>query len=67
MPRLTDAEVTALKATPMEICPECGRKLRKNYCRDCRQFFWLGHLNDCPRLQPSNDPATDDHRGHRTY
>ena len=67
MPRLSHAELTALRATHTMTCPECSRKLKKNYCRDCRQFFWQGHLCDCPRLLRHDGPDTDDHRGHRTY
>lgn len=48
-----------------ERCGSCDMLVTKNYCRQCDEFFWDGHSDDCPRMAPG--VYSEDHRGHRTY
>ena len=41
-----------------DICLACGKPLRKNYCRECDEFFIIGHAKGCRR----EDKEHDDHR-----
>lgn len=47
-------------------CHACGQRLTKNYCRQCDQFFGVGHAADCPEMDP-NRAWSENHEGHRTY
>lgn len=67
MRMLNESEFREMKVTPPETCPECGARLRKNYCRECGEFFWQGHTAYCPSLKGQGREHSDDHRGHRTY
>ncbi len=40
-------------------CPECGARLRRNYCLEHDEFFWDYHVPGCAREM--------DHREHITY
>lgn len=65
MPLLSEEDLRHLRDTLPTTCLSCGETLRKNYCRQCDEFFSEGHKADCPDL---NDPQwREDHRGHRTY
>jgi hypothetical protein len=39
-------------------CEKCGKMVKRNYCRQCDEFFFEC---DCER------PPEDTHKGHRTY
>lgn len=64
MPLLDQESLRRLKATPPMKCHNCGNEVWKNYCRQCDEFFWVGHATLCPRAIPGGD---DDHCEHRTY
>lgn len=40
-------------------CPECGRDTHQNYCRQCDEFYRIGHARDCTQY--------GEHNGHRIY
>lgn len=40
-------------------CPECARETRQNYCRQCDEFFRVGHAPSCAQH--------GEHAGHRIY
>lgn len=42
------------------VCPKCGKREVKNYCRSCDEFF---STCGCPF---TGEPR-DDHSSHRTY
>lgn len=44
-------------------CFKCNRLLGKNYCRDCDEFYNIGHADDCMHLKW----ADGSHIGHRSY
>lgn len=46
------------------VCPECGRTLRENYCRDCDEDYWSNHTEDC---QDMTAKEARRHEGHRHY
>lgn len=62
MPLLDVLSLQALSMIPPHECKRCGRAVRKNYCRQCDEFFEAGHLG-----------VTDEclgqakHDAHRTY
>ena len=58
---LSRHEWERLQNQPQELCAACGEHLRKNYCRDCDEFFWEGHANTCRRQ------SAPTHAFHRTY
>lgn len=65
MPSLSPDQVKALLSEhDPDICPECGQRIVKNYCRQCDEFFYAGHEPTCPRMTGT---WSDDHAGHRTY
>ena len=63
MPLLNEKALRDLKTTPPSVCHECGKEIWKNYCRQCDEFFWVGH-GACSQDAPG---GTDDHCSHRTY
>lgn len=38
-------------------CSTCNQELRRNYCRECDEFFFLCGCKD----------RENEHQGHRTY
>ena len=48
-----------------QTCTECGRRTSKNYCRQCDEFFWDGHSEECSHRYQGM--GNTDHAGHRTY
>jgi len=64
MPTLDEQHLRILKTTPPSQCEECKRETWKNYCRQCDEFFWVGHSIFCSRAIPGGE---DDHCEHRTY
>lgn len=64
MPSLTPDEQNRMLGR-QETCRDCGQVVSKNYCRQCDEFYWEGHKQDCPRMAPG--PFSQDHSGHRTY
>jgi predicted amidophosphoribosyltransferase len=64
MPSLTPEEQARMLGDE-RICNECGRRLSKNYCRQCDEFFNEGHASDCS--QREQGMGNTDHAGHRTY
>lgn len=65
MPSLTPEQQDRMLGGRQQ-CHECGETLTKNYCRECDQFFGVGHKPDCPEMNP-NKFYSENHEGHRTY
>ena len=65
MPSLTPEEQERMLGGESR-CYHCKQKLYKNYCRQCDQFYGVGHSPDCPDMDP-NKPYSENHEGHRTY
>lgn len=59
--RLGGQEIESMRSFK-RICTRCKKEIRKNYCRECDEFFEEGHGNDCPLAK-----LTKEHCGHRTY
>lgn len=62
LPLLNLASLQALNNRPARQCDDCGRAVRKNYCRQCDVYFEAGHrgvTDDCL--------ADAQHDAHRTY
>lgn len=58
MPLLSEEDQARLLVEMPYRCPGCRKKPRRNYCRQCDEFFFVCA---CP-VDPDND-----HTGHRTY
>ena len=54
MPLLSLKMINDLRDRPVEVCFVCQKASRKNYCRQCDEFYMQGC--DC-----------NEHKGHRTY
>jgi hypothetical protein len=63
MPRLDDNDLQRMWAVPPSECPACFRQLRRNYCRECDEFFEEGHGPDCPW---KTEHESEDHRRYPT-
>ena len=63
MPLLDDEQLTQMRQLPGEVCRVCKRLIRKNYCRQCDEFYWQGHATGCEVF----DRFDGEHQGHRTY
>lgn len=59
MPLLDRNQIQALWDAPFGECRSCQKKVRKNYCRECDEFFVDGHSEDCP--------DREEHQDHRKY
>ena len=59
MPLLNKEEIERMLAQEGVFCHQCNRYTRKNYCRQCDEFFQEGHNPDCP--------GRENHDGHRMY
>jgi hypothetical protein len=59
MPSL-DPEDRRRLLVEVHACHLCDQRLRRNYCRQCDEFFYEGHHADCPGCDTK-------HTGHRTY
>jgi hypothetical protein len=59
MPLLDPADIIHMLDTPPIVCPECKRPTYQNYCRECDEFYHVGHANDCAQH--------GEHSGHRIY
>lgn len=55
-----------LEKTGGACCGACNNRVRKNYCRQCDEYYYAGHAAECPRIAPGSDSG-DAHVGHRTY
>lgn len=66
MPLLSRVQIEEMRNAPTKICANCHQTLRKNYCRECDVFFYVGHDTDCLELQ-NNDTYGDNHLAHRIY
>jgi len=64
MPALSEEQLHHLKTRPPDRCRNCGYEIWQNYCRQCDEFFWVGHSVFCKKATPGGD---DDHCEHRTY
>jgi hypothetical protein len=64
MPLLDKKELERLQACPIHECKDCNHAVRKNYCRQCDEFFTSGHAMHCPVVTKS---PHNNHAGHRTY
>jgi len=69
MPLLNEQELRNMRLADPDRCGDCGREIWKNYCRQCDEFFWVGHEVMCPRVEISANPrpGCDAHITHRTY
>lgn len=59
---LTPEQFAELKSIPTRECSCCANKVRKNYCRDCDEFFEEWHAHICAFYE---DEVR--HARHRTY
>jgi hypothetical protein len=50
--------VNMLRRKPVE-CHECKHPTHQNYCRECDEFYQIGHASDCTLFA--------EHAGHRIY
>ena len=66
MPLLSDEDLARMRAEEPVECASCKAMVRKNYCRQCDEFFYAGHADECPQTDPDLVWG-DDHKGHRTY
>lgn len=64
MPSL-DPEEQAQLLGKEEKCHFCKQTVRKNYCRQCDEFFTEGHRAECETMVPGG--YSNNHSGHRTY
>jgi putative RNA 2'-phosphotransferase len=55
MPLLDRADIDALREEAPVACTKCSRPARRDYCRQCDEFFW--RCCSCP----------SEHAAHRTY
>jgi hypothetical protein len=53
MPLLSLKMINDLRNRPPEKCFSCGQTAKKNYCRECDEWYW-----EC---------GCNSHKGHRTY
>ena len=58
MPTLND-QFRAYLRTGQFVCELCKKCVRKHYCRQCDEFFFVGHEASCSCCD------SDDHEGHR--
>lgn len=58
-PALDAADLRAMRTAPPERCLRCEAETWRNYCRECDEFFTVGHSVICPRY--------GEHDRHRTY
>jgi hypothetical protein len=59
MPLLDVADLIRMFSLPAVDCPECGRPTHQNYCRECDEFYRVGHARTCAQY--------GEHGGHRIY
>ena len=64
MPLLDPEQIEELRNAPPTTCTKCHQQVRKNYCRQCDEFFQQGHTDGCSYVRPG---GLDAHIGHRTY
>lgn len=50
---LSEDDLQRMKDQPPRTCPTCQKTAKKNYCRECDEFFYECDCNE--------------HKGHRTY
>lgn len=62
MPLLSVEQLQQMNDVKPHRCGDCGQAVRRNYCRQCDEFFEAGHMEGCPATTPD-----DLHKGHRTY
>lgn len=64
MPTLDDDQLARMRAKKPQRCTECKQVVRENYCRECDEFYEVGHLSSCSSMKgwPNNN-----HGDHRTY
>lgn len=62
MPVLNLTQLRSLSRTPPYLCRDCRYSVRKNYCRECDEFFEAGHQAPVCR-----DAHGQKHEKHRTY
>lgn len=62
MPALNEEEILELQSFSLRWW--CGCTVKKNYCRECDEFFFYGHRAGC---SVSHDPTNTVHAEHRTY
>jgi len=60
MPTL-DAEYLERMRKYRGHCELCGKEVKRNYCRQCDEFFETGHT--CKIMSQYEEK----HQGHRTY
>jgi hypothetical protein len=53
MPSLNEEDIERMQKEPPRKCPTCQVTAKKNYCRQCDEFFYECNCNE--------------HKGHRTY
>lgn len=63
MPGLNLVELRQLNRVPPYLCPDCRYPVRKNYCRECDEFFEAGH--SAPVCRDAH--GTVKHEKHRSY
>jgi hypothetical protein len=56
---LNPADIIHMLSLPAIKCPECGQPTCQNYCRQCDDYFRIGHLPKCTQFS--------EHAGHRIY
>jgi hypothetical protein len=59
MPLLDLSDLMRMFDVPPIVCPECDRETHQNYCRQCDEFFRIGHATCCTQHS--------EHTGHRIY
>jgi hypothetical protein len=57
-PLLNEADLVDMRAWCLP-CVSCGNALRKHYCRECDEFFYVGHKITCSSWRAR------EHAGHR--
>lgn len=62
MPLLNVEQLERMNAVKPHACRGCHQAVRRNYCRQCDEFFEAGHMEGCPQAADDNV-----HKGHRTY
>lgn len=61
MPLLSQEDLAHMQAVTFS-CDGCHATIGKQYCRECDEFFYVGHAESC-----SESRLAEEHAGHRTY
>ncbi len=65
-PTLSQEDIDRMRDRPPKACYVCKAMVSQNYCRQCDQFFTVGHEPTCSTMN-AEDSYGNNHEGHRTY